>query len=155
MATHSCDFISDIEDFSQSYQNEIELAIIKTLETIFPEQDHSVSVLLCDNQHIQELNRTYRGVDKPTDVLSFSDEYVIPETNITYLGDIAISYPMAKQQSATAGYAVENELRLLAVHGVLHLCGFDHLEDADKTKMWAMQEKILHELGNVTASIPQ
>ena len=62
---------------------------------------------------------------------------------------------MAMQQSLSAGYAVENELRLLVVHGVLHLCGFDHVDDSDKVKMWALQEKILGELGNVPESIPK
>jgi probable rRNA maturation factor len=155
MTIHLFDFNSEIDEFPQNLQLEIENAAIKTLETLFPSQRHGVSVLVCDNQYIQELNRTYRGVDKPTDVLSFSDEYVIPETDVINLGDIAISYPMAMQQSLSAGYAVENELRLLVVHGVLHLCGFDHVDDSDKVKMWALQEKILRELGNVPESIPK
>jgi probable rRNA maturation factor len=107
-----------------------------------------LALVLTDDQSIQELNRDFLGEDAPTDVLSFSalEEagpfVTAPEAGV-YLGDVIISYPRAVQQAGEQGHSVEQELNLLVVHGVLHLLGYDHATEEDKTLMWSRQETIL------------
>jgi len=118
-----------------------------TLETVHPGQNHSVSILVCEDEQIQELNKTYRGVDRPTDVLSFSDVYSLPGSMITHIGDIVISFPTAYKQSQASGNSIESEVSLLTIHGVLHLLGFDHLFADEKRRMWDIQNSMLESLG--------
>ena len=106
----------------------------------------SVSILVTDNDHIRELNQRYRGIDKPTDVLAFETDFLDPDLETRYLGDVVISYPQAKSQAESRGHTIEAELQLLAVHGILHLLGYDHDTDAKKSEMWSMQGRILREL---------
>ncbi len=106
-----------------------------------------LSIKVTDDEAIRRLNARYRGVDAPTDVLSFEDGAPDPETGIPYLGDIAISYPRAAAQAAQSGHPVAWELCLLVVHGVLHLLGHDHATPADKARMWAAQREVLESLG--------
>ena len=96
---------------------------------------------------MQELNRQYRDIDTPTDVLSFPADFTDPESEAPYLGDILISYPRAEKQAAAGGHSTLAELQLLVVHGVLHLLGFDHAQVQEKAEMWAAQSEILHRLG--------
>lgn len=109
------------------------------------------TVVITDDPGIQELNRGFLGIDAPTDVLAFSaqeevgDFVTAPET-VEYLGDVIVSYPQAEAQAGEAGHAVEQELLLLIVHGLLHLLGADHAEEEDKAAMWARQEEILREV---------
>ncbi|EGO63322.1 rRNA maturation RNase YbeY [Acetonema longum] len=114
---------------------------------------HEVSVTLADNQYIQELNREYRGKDRPTDVLSFAlnegDEPEIlagPDGIATLLGDIIISLEMAESQAREYGHSLERELAYLTVHGMLHLLGYDHEEAAEKILMRQEEESILSRL---------
>lgn len=108
----------------------------------------ALTVLLTDDAYLQELNRHYRGEDRATDVLSFPAGEPMPgsEELLDYLGDIAISVPFAEKQAATQGHTTEAELQLLAVHGVLHLLGYDHLEPDEKTVMWQAQATVLRSL---------
>lgn len=106
------------------------------------------SVLVTDDETIQSYNQAYRGIDKPTDVLSFESHEIDPETNQLILGDILISYPTISKQAEKGGHAVEKELELMCVHGALHLMGYDHLEEDEKAEMWALQTKILTILDN-------
>lgn len=111
-----------------------------------------VTMLLTDDAAVRKLNRRFRGEDKPTDVLSFpaGDESLppgAPPDMVPYLGDIAIAVPTAERQATKAGHAVEAELQLLAVHGVLHLLGYDHETADEKAEMWAAQRSILSSLG--------
>ena len=96
---------------------------------------------------MRELNRQFRNIDAPTDVLSFPADFSDPENGIPYLGDIIISYPSAKEQSYAGGHSIEAELQLLVVHGILHLLGHDHADPEEKADMWAAQKEILHDLG--------
>ena len=106
-----------------------------------------ISVVLSDNPRLRELNREYLGIDAPTDVLSFPASETDPETGAHYLGDILISIPRAEEQAQSAGHALEAEVQLLVVHGVLHLLGYDHAEAKEKAKMWKAQAEILGSLG--------
>jgi probable rRNA maturation factor len=108
-----------------------------------------LTVLVEDDERVHELNLQFLGIDAPTDVLSFPSDEIDPESGNRYLGDIIISYPKALAQSQQAGHTVESELQLLVVHGCLHLLGYDHAEEGEKQKMWAVQAEILQELGVV------
>jgi len=110
-----------------------------------------VTVLLTDDAQIRELNRDYAGVDAPTDVLSFSARegdpaFVIAPEAATYLGDIVISVPYAAHQAAEQGHSLAAELRLLVVHGTLHLLGYDHSTEEERAEMWRRQDSILRTL---------
>lgn len=109
----------------------------------------AVTILLTDEDYIRELNRQYRGEDYVTDVLSFPAGDTLPahEGLLEYLGDIAIAVPVAEKQAADKGHELRAELQLLAIHGVLHLVGYDHLEAEEKQAMWAAQIAILKRLG--------
>ena len=120
-----------------------------TLETeVRPRTFFELAVVVGDDAQIHELNRQFRGVDAPTDVLAFAISE--DEMNTThspdmplYLGDVIISYPRAKAQAKAGGHATDDELDLLVVHGVLHLLGYDHDTNSQKSRMWARQETIL------------
>ncbi|NLX91962.1 MAG: rRNA maturation RNase YbeY [Firmicutes bacterium] len=86
-----------------------------------------VSIVLTDNSYIQELNFTYRGLDSPTDVLSFCLRDDVPEQCDDHiLGDVVISMERAREQAREYGHSLRRELAFLAVHGMLHLVGYDH-----------------------------
>lgn len=108
-----------------------------------------LSLLLTDDEQVQQFNRDYLGIDAPTDVLSFgTGDALLDLTEMDpYLGDIAISVPCAARQAAAAGHGLAAELQLLVVHGVLHLLGHDHAEPEEKAAMWGAQTAVLHTLG--------
>ncbi len=116
-----------------------------------------VAVVVTDDDSLRELNRRFRGTDAPTDVLAFPDETRGPFVGAPglprYLGDVVISYPRAEAQAAEAGHAVEAELQLLVVHGVLHLLGHDDQSEPERSQMWAAQEAVLQALG-VQVNLP-
>ena len=103
--------------------------------------------MLTDDARLHKLNRDYLGLDSPTDVLSFPASETDPETGARYLGDVLISIPRAQEQADAAGHALESEVQLLVVHGVLHLLGHDHAEAEGKVRMWKAQMEILESLG--------
>lgn len=117
-----------------------------------------IAVVISDDEALQALNRRYRDVDRPTDVLAFSNEVRGPFVGAAgqprYLGDVIISYPRAAEQAAEAGHSVQAELLLLVVHGVLHLLGYDDQEPAERARMWEVQEAILNALG-VEVHLPE
>lgn len=120
-------------------------------------EEGEVAVTLTDDQQIHELNRLYRDVDRPTDVLSFAmneagdddldiiydeDEEDIPDM----LGDIIISIPRAIEQAKEYGHSFERELGFLAAHGFLHLIGYDHSTEEEEKQMFSKQELVLESL---------
>ena len=108
-----------------------------------------VCVLVTDAEEIQRLNAAYRSIDRVTDVLTFpaweGDAILCPPDG--YLGDIAICYERAVEQAQEYGHSLERELAFLAVHGALHLLGYDHMEPQDEAAMLQKQDEILNELG--------
>ncbi|MFC2037330.1 rRNA maturation RNase YbeY [Chloroflexota bacterium] len=110
-----------------------------------------VTLVITDDLALQQLNRDFLGIDAPTDVLAFSSQeeggpfVVAPEAG-DYLGDVIVSYPRSVAQAAEVGHPVEQELNLLVVHGLLHLLGYDHADEAGKAIMWTRQEAILRGL---------
>ena len=108
-----------------------------------------ISVLVTDDDTIWKMNREYRNVDRATDVLSFPscDGDAIAAAPDGFLGDIAISIHKAKAQAEEYGHSFERELSFLTVHGCLHLLGYDHIEDGERQEMFALQDKILNDMG--------
>ncbi len=107
-----------------------------------------VSLMLVDDQRIHALNLEYRGVDRPTDVLSFAlQEEMEEEPDSDFadgmLGDIVISVPRARAQAEEYGHSFERELVYLAVHGTLHLLGYDHEEETAKLEMRRKEEEVM------------
>ncbi|MBS1248970.1 MAG: Endoribonuclease YbeY [Chloroflexi bacterium] len=129
------------------YEEILEEAVVAALQAASPAETNSLTVLVIGNEQMRSLNRQYRGIDSPTDVLSFTAGYTDPDTGEHYLGDVLISYPMAEQQAQTRGHAVEGEIQLLVAHGVLHLLGHDHATEDEQSRMWSLQAKILAKLG--------
>ncbi len=111
------------------------------------EKDIELTLVLTGDARLRKLNQQFRGVDKSTDVLSFADGGQDAESGRRYLGDVIISVPRARSQARAAGHSLAAELQLLAVHGVLHLLGHDHGQPAQRRRMWAAQDEILHNLG--------
>jgi probable rRNA maturation factor len=107
----------------------------------------SLTIVIGNDALLHRLNRQYRQVDSPTDVLSFPTGEVDPDTDTPYLGDVIISLPRASEQASTYGHSLTDELQLLVVHGILHLLGYDHIQPADKPKMQSAQDSILSQLG--------
>lgn len=123
-----------------------------------------INVLLTDNREIQVMNREYRQIDRPTDVLSFpmieyetpSDFSMVeedfcdcfnPESGELMLGDIILSVDKIEEQAQAYGHSMERELAFLVAHSMLHLCGYDHLEEEERLIMEKKQEEILQEKG--------
>ena len=112
-------------------------------------QTTSVSVTFVSNERIHELNRAYRGIDKPTDVLSFECDNIpfegeaIDQNEEYELGDVIIATDVAIAQTAEFGTTLEEEVSLLITHGLLHLCGYDHIEDDEAEVMEKREAEIL------------
>ena len=131
---------------------------IDSLLTFAKKQEHidseaELSVTFVDKDEIQNINKMYRDKDKVTDVISFALEEDEPEIDINeldiprVLGDIIICTDVAKEQSESYGHSFERELGFLALHGFLHLLGYDHMNDNDEKEMFGRQDAILNEFG--------
>jgi len=110
--------------------------------------DSEVSVVVTTDEVLAGLNQLYRGGAGPTDVLSFSAQepapgFVSAPEAAAYLGDILIALPFTRRQAAELGQNLADELRLLAVHGCLHLLGYDHVDPDEEARMWVRQDEIL------------
>ncbi len=106
----------------------------------------NISIYFCNDQVIQKLNKQFRKIDRPTDVLSFSYDEQFKRQGNHYLGDVIISMQRARKQARAIRHKLQDEIHLLVVHGVLHLLGYDHDTPAKKQQMWIIQESILKNL---------
>ena len=126
----------------------IVLSIAEALKYEEVEEKCEVSVTFCDNEEIHVLNREYRGVDRPTDVLSFP---IFDEDDMggkVVLGDIVLSLEKAQTQAEEYGHSFEREIAFLCVHSMLHLLGYDHEEGkAEESEMFSRQKEILCNMG--------
>lgn len=120
-------------------------SINMTLSTLVKE-DLDVTLRLTDDAEIHQLNKKFRKQDKPTDVLSFNYNFMDPETNREYLGDIIISIETASRQAREHNFTINQELAFLAIHGTLHLLGYDHQLPKQEEPMFQMQEEIFDKL---------
>ena len=121
--------------------------IKKVLQHLKVDEKTEISVLFTDDKFIRTLNNKYRGIDKPTDVLSFSlQEGAVKSPEIEsnkLLGDIIISVEIAQKQADNLNHSIEKELTVLLIHGLLHLTGYDHEEDKDYKIMREKESKML------------
>jgi len=112
---------------------------------------YEVSMVFTDSETVQQLNRDYRGVDEPTDVLAFcmlsqkeaDSSFALPPDGVTRLGEVIVSYPQAIEQAREQGHSTERELALLVIHGILHLLGYDHEEPEEESKMRERERDLL------------
>ena len=132
--------------------SELESLAAAVLEHEGVERDCSVSLSFVDDERIRELNLEWRGVDAPTDVLSFElegpDDPDLSPDACAELGDIVLASPYVCAQAASFGTSVADETRLLFVHGMLHLLGYDHEDDEEAAAMQAAEEDILASVPN-------
>lgn len=129
---------------TQEIRNLIDYAIkYKKLDNL------EFNVIFVDNQYIHELNKNYRGIDRPTDVITFAleDGEEVDLNAWRILGDIYISIDKAKEQAIEYGHPFLRELAFLTVHGFLHLLGYDHMNKEDEKIMFSEQEEILNGYG--------
>ncbi|CCO09100.1 rRNA maturation RNase YbeY [Desulforamulus hydrothermalis] len=130
--------------------NLVEKVILETLQYEGYSPGAEVGLIFVDDNYIQSLNAEYRGIDKPTDVLSFAlnegEDMPQVEEAEDLLGDIVISLPTARRQAAAYGHSFEREVAYLTAHGCLHLLGYDHQNEADRQVMRQKEEAILHRL---------
>ncbi len=137
--------------FDEALSATVEQAAIKVGE-LYGLEAAEVSVTLTNNEYIHKLNKQYRRIDRPTDVLSFAlnegeEPAVVDGPDINMLGDIIISVERAVEQAAEYGHSVEREMAFLTVHGMLHLLGYDHMEEADRREMRQEEEYVMGKLG--------
>lgn len=112
---------------------------------------YEVSLVFTDSETVRQLNRDYRGVDKPTDVLSFhmlpqkgnDSSFALPPDGVTRLGEVIISCPQAAEQAREQGHSPERELALLIIHGLLHLLNYDHEEPQEESDMREKEKELL------------
>jgi len=113
---------------------------------------YEVGLVFTDSETVKQLNRDYRGVDEPTDVLAFyllpqkeeaDDSFALPPDGVTRLGEVIISYPQAVKQAKEQGHPTEKELALLIIHGILHLLGYDHEDTEEEAKMRTREKELL------------
>jgi probable rRNA maturation factor len=146
--------MSKIEIFVQVNE---EIAELETVEKVLysaikHEKLENVffNLIIVDNKYIHELNKTYRNIDRVTDVITFAledDDTVIVPSEERILGDIYISLDRAKEQAEEYGHSLLRELSFLAVHGFYHLLGYDHMTKEDEKIMFQKQEEVLEEYG--------
>ena len=140
---------SDMKFFDENFEKLIYTVLEKGAELQKVPEDAEISVLICDADTIHELNRDYRNVDAPTDVLSFAlneGDDDIPEEEKA-LGDIVINLDRAISQAKEFGHSTEREVAYLSVHGFLHILGYDHYEPEEKKAMRTAEEEILTACG--------
>ena len=132
-------------EFTPETEGLIKSAILAALEYEAVEGEREISVPLTDNETIHQLNKEYRDVDRPTDVLSFPMD---DDGEDMVLGDVVISLEKAMEQAEEYGHSLEREIAFLCVHSVLHLLGYDHeTGEEDEKEMFRRQEEILRKMG--------
>ena len=141
------DILVRVEGLDDSLQYIIAMAVNSALGNRGRQGD--VTVAIVDDAEIRRMNREYRGIDSPTDVLSFPahEGFMLLSEPDAFLGDIAISVDWARLQADEYGHSIERELAFLTIHGMLHLLGFDHILKEDEEEMIALQDQILREMG--------
>jgi len=122
------------------------------LAQLISDRTGGIPVTLTNDAYIHEINRQYRGVDRPTDVISFAlmeseEPEILDDPAGDVLGDLVISLERARAQAEEYGHSYLRELSFLTVHGMLHLLGYDHMEDAERAEMEEEQRHVMEALG--------
>lgn len=142
------DFVyeNEVENFIENYEEDFIKIIETTLDNLKIDDDIEMSCLLIDDDRIHEINREYRHIDRSTDVISFAledSEQFYVEGMPRNIGDIFISVDHAKSQAEEYGHSLRREMCFLFVHGLLHLLGYDHMNEEDEKEMFDKQKEIL------------
>ena len=147
-------------EFDFPLQEIADKVIFRVLDTEGCPYETQVNILLTDNKGIKEYNLNYRGIDRETDVLSFPNidyespsdfsnleefqaDYFDPDSGELILGDIILSVDRIKEQAIEYGHSQKREYAFLIAHSMLHLCGYDHMEEAEEKEMFSLQEELL------------
>lgn len=136
----------------------LESVLAGAMEGRWPGGPVAVGLIVTGDEGIREMNREYRGIDAPTDVLSFplqqyespeepKDLFPQPPDEPLSLGDIVISYPRAEEQAREYGHSLDRELAFLVIHGAMHLLGYDHEDPAEAARMRQEEEQLLRRMG--------
>jgi len=146
-----------INDDNNIINNEIIKYLYKATDIILdlnniPNENIEISLTLADEEEIKRINKEFRGIDKITDVLSFPQfdnyEYIIDEiSDIIAIGDVVICNSIAKSQALEYGHSYEREFVYLFVHSILHLLGYDHMNEDDKEIMRSKEELVMSKMG--------
>lgn len=145
------EILIDNQDEKIKISEEMEKLISNSLQTGLEHlgygSDYEISITIVDEEEIRQLNHEYRSVDKVTDVLSFPlyERDEIPESGM--LGDIVICSQRVKEQAEEFGHSEEREFIYLSIHSLLHLLGFDHIEEDDRIEMRSKEKEIMKEIG--------
>lgn len=146
------------------YETIINEIVLESLDYVNCPYEAEVTVILTDNQEIQSINKEHRQIDMPTDVLSFplvdfrmpadfghvemqAEDYFDPDSGELMLGDIVISVDKVEEQAEKFGHSQTRELAFLPAHSMLHLCGYDHMEEGERLEMEKKQREILERRG--------
>ncbi|MBN3556183.1 rRNA maturation RNase YbeY [Fictibacillus nanhaiensis] len=147
------EYLNEIDENSTEFQELLSNVLEKAAEMEETGQAE-VSITIVTKERIQEINKEYRQKDSVTDVISFAmEEMGEDETEIIggeetrFLGDIIICLDVAKEQAEEYGHSLDREMGFLAVHGFLHLLGYDHMNEEDEKRMFGRQEEILEQYG--------
>lgn len=132
------------------FRKDLSIIAKRTEEILKLEKEYSASVIFVNPEEIHEINKTYRGIDRPTDVISFAlmdseDDYEMMEDD-NELGDIFINVEAIRNQAKEYGHSLRREVCFLFTHGLLHLLGYDHMEEDEEKEMFALQDVILDEI---------
>ena len=148
------DFIDEVNGVTEEQQKELEQLLLLAAKMENVPSEAELSLTFVDNERIQEINREYRDKDRPTDVISFAMEEmgegeieIVGENMPVILGDIIISVPKTYEQAEEYGHSFMRELGFLAVHGFLHLLGYDHETVEEEKEMFNRQKEILEAYG--------
>ena len=148
------DFLDETNEVKEEHIALVEKLLQHAAKVEGIEEGSEVSITFVTNEAIHEINREYRDKDQPTDVISFALEemgegevQIIGEGIPRVLGDIIISTDRTREQAEEYGHSFERELGFLAVHGFLHLLGYDHMNEADEKEMFGKQDEILASFG--------
>lgn len=154
--------LQNVVEYTNELDGLVERAVKETLKQEKIDFDVEVSVMYVDNEQIHKINKEHRGIDRPTDVLSFPmidfdapcvpsydlTNEIDPQTKCVPIGDIVISLEKAKEQAELYGHSIEREIAFLTIHSMLHLLGYDHeTSSSDEETMFKRQDVILAELG--------
>lgn len=137
---------NEVAEFQDNFEEDFLSLVETTLTELMITDDVELSVILVDDERIHEINRDYRHIDRPTDVISFAleeGETLDIEGLPRNLGDIFISVERAKEQAQDYGHSLRREMCFLFTHGLLHLLGYDHMNSEDEKEMFDLQDLIL------------
>lgn len=153
------ELIDETEVVKPEYQDLVRDVVTFAADYLHYPENRECSISFVSSDRIQEINRDFRGIDKVTDVISFAlddddDDFDTitsvlshDETFVTSIGDIVISVDRAREQAADYGHSLERELGFLALHGFLHLNGYDHQTPEEEAEMFGLQREILDAYG--------